>query len=152
MTCCRALTASCLSCTEGVSVDAWCEDHPETVGCGGLLGGIVGMFSSRAAAASLDPMVCCMAQTASCLACTSGEPIAEFCRNHPDMAGCDDAWNTAGGMGVAITVATASLIGVAALAATIAHRRGVRRRVPKDAHQQPSCPDAARDAAIVELL
>lgn len=31
--CCRALTAECLACTEGVSVDEYCENNPETVGC-----------------------------------------------------------------------------------------------------------------------
>lgn len=32
-TCCRALTAECLSCADGVSIDEYCADSPETVGC-----------------------------------------------------------------------------------------------------------------------
>lgn len=32
--CCRAMTAECLACTEGISVEEYCELNPETVGCG----------------------------------------------------------------------------------------------------------------------
>lgn len=31
--CCMAMTASCLSCSEGISVKEYCARHPDTVGC-----------------------------------------------------------------------------------------------------------------------
>lgn len=31
--CCKALTAQCLSCAEGLELDAYCELHPQTIGC-----------------------------------------------------------------------------------------------------------------------
>ena len=33
--CCRALTADCLSCTEGISVEEYCLRMPDTAGCPG---------------------------------------------------------------------------------------------------------------------
>ena len=33
--CCRALTADCLACTEGVTVEEYCLRSPDTVGCSG---------------------------------------------------------------------------------------------------------------------
>ena len=33
--CCKALTADCLACTIGVSVDEYCVRNPDTAGCSG---------------------------------------------------------------------------------------------------------------------
>ena len=31
--CCRALTADCLACTEGVTIEEFCIDNPDVEGC-----------------------------------------------------------------------------------------------------------------------
>ena len=33
--CCRALSADCLSCAEGITIDEYCANAPDTVGCPG---------------------------------------------------------------------------------------------------------------------
>ena len=33
--CCRALSADCLSCAEGITIDEYCANSPDTVGCPG---------------------------------------------------------------------------------------------------------------------
>merc|ERR1719495_2529327 len=38
--CCKALTAQCMSCTKGMSLDAYCAENPATYGCpraGGMM-------------------------------------------------------------------------------------------------------------------
>ena len=39
-------------------------------------------------AADFDPVFCCLAMTASCLACASGVSVGEYCQDHPDTVGC----------------------------------------------------------------
>ena len=31
--CCKAMTASCLSCASGKTIDRYCSDEPDTIGC-----------------------------------------------------------------------------------------------------------------------
>jgi len=31
--CCRAMTAECLSCVEGMGEDEYCAKNPQTIGC-----------------------------------------------------------------------------------------------------------------------
>ena len=38
--------------------------------------------------ANADPVMCCLAMTASCLACASGVSVSEYCQEHPDTVGC----------------------------------------------------------------
>ena len=33
--CCRAFSADCLSCAEGITIDEYCSNAPDTVGCPG---------------------------------------------------------------------------------------------------------------------
>ena len=35
--CCRALTAECLSCSLGITIDAYCKKFPDAVGCDKIL-------------------------------------------------------------------------------------------------------------------
>ena len=33
--CCRAFSADCLSCAEGITIDEYCAKEPDTIGCPG---------------------------------------------------------------------------------------------------------------------
>lgn len=35
------------------------------------------------------PRACCRAMTPSCLACTKGQTVAEYCRDNPSTPGCE---------------------------------------------------------------
>ena len=39
--CCRAMTAQCLACTLGQSIQQYCESNPYTLGCQGIVGNLV---------------------------------------------------------------------------------------------------------------
>jgi len=80
--CCKALTAACLSCVEGVSEEEYCEANPDTVGC--EASGAV-----ETGDAVDDPTPCCMALTADCLSCSAGVTIQEYCEANPDAIGCE---------------------------------------------------------------
>ena len=70
--CCMAMTASCLACSAGQTVQEYCRLHPETQGC------------------PLPPeeRLCCRAMTADCLSCNLDISIEEYCRLRPDTVGC----------------------------------------------------------------
>merc|ERR1719203_1254455 len=65
------MTADCLACSAGVSVDKYCRKHPKTVGC--------------------PPRMCCKAMTADCLACAQGITTEEYCDANPQVPGCFQA-------------------------------------------------------------
>eukprot|EP01063_Lacrimia_lanifica_P025737 TRINITY_DN336_c0_g1_i1.p2 TRINITY_DN336_c0_g1~~TRINITY_DN336_c0_g1_i1.p2 ORF type:complete len:207 (+),score=85.26 TRINITY_DN336_c0_g1_i1:45-665(+) len=65
--CCEALTAECLSCSEGITEEEYCAKNPDTVGC---------------------PKPCCYALTAECLSCAEGITEEEYCAEHPETIGC----------------------------------------------------------------
>merc|ERR1712012_197471 len=65
--CCLAMTADCLACSEGKTVEEYCAEKPSTEGC------------SEA---------CCMAVTAECLACAEGLTEEEYCTKHPSSEVC----------------------------------------------------------------
>jgi len=70
--CCMAMTASCLACPAGQTVQEYCRLHPETQGC------------------PLPPeeRLCCRAMTADCLSCNLDLSVEEYCRLRPDTVGC----------------------------------------------------------------
>merc|ERR1712072_1024266 len=76
--CCKALTAQCLACVQGVSQAEYCEEKPKIVGC---------------KPPPEDPKVCCDAIIASCEACKAGVPEKEYCSRNPRMNGC--SWRDA---------------------------------------------------------
>merc|ERR1712217_682839 len=75
--CCLAMSAKCLACKSGESVDEYCRKMPGTGGC-----------PATTPAASTNAPVCCKAATASCLACLGSETIDEFCKKMPETIGC----------------------------------------------------------------
>jgi hypothetical protein len=70
--CCKALTASCLACSKGMSVQEYCKKNPGKYGCKPVK----------------PPKMCCKAMTAPCMACSKGMSIAKFCKLYPGMFGC----------------------------------------------------------------
>ena len=46
-----------------------------------------------------DPVICCRAMTATCLACSSQMTVVEYCVNNPDTTGCPFAGDQQGGEG-----------------------------------------------------
>ena len=38
----------------------------------------------------MNPRPCCKALTASCLACSAGVKISEYCNKHPETPGCQE--------------------------------------------------------------
>merc|ERR1711920_283691 len=69
--CCMALTADCLACSAGMSVEDYCSQNPDTAGC----------------EAVAKP--CCMGLTADCLACSAGVSVEDYCSQIPGTAGCE---------------------------------------------------------------
>merc|ERR1740121_3193869 len=67
--CCRALTADCLACSAKQTVEEYCAENPDTVGCS---------------------QPCCRALTADCLACSAGQTVGEYCAESPDTVGCSE--------------------------------------------------------------
>lgn len=70
--CCMAMTASCLACSSGKSIQDYCEAHPETSGCPEKEG----------------KTGCCKAFLADCEACRKGITTKEFCTKEPKYLGC----------------------------------------------------------------
>lgn len=87
--CCKALTAKCLSCVEGVSEAQYCESNPATVGCEEESKEKEEEIPSSEV--STPPTPCCMALTADCLSCSQGLTVQEFCERNPEEIGCEDA-------------------------------------------------------------
>jgi len=80
--CCLAMTASCLSCSAGMTQTAYCAINPNTAGCGNVV-----------APAPVNPpsgggIGCCRAMTASCLSCAAGMTQTAYCAANPTTAGC----------------------------------------------------------------
>jgi hypothetical protein len=79
--CCMAMTASCIACSNGLSIDELCESRPLTPGCK--------KEGAEEAVPERDvPRACCRAMTASCRACSSGLSMADFCESRPRTPGC----------------------------------------------------------------
>jgi len=72
--CCRAMTAQCLACVSGQSVEEYCAGAEENIpGC----------------PREEEPSICCKALTTQCLACTVGQSVEEYCAEaEEDIAGC----------------------------------------------------------------
>jgi hypothetical protein len=68
--CCLAMSAKCLACKAGQSIDQYCKEKPDTDGCPSV------------------PPKCCKAMTATCQACAKGQTVEEYCKNMPFTAGC----------------------------------------------------------------
>merc|ERR1712203_1040491 len=66
------MTASCLSCSSGVSQEDYCAKNPSIEGCESKGGS----------------KPCCRAATASCLACASGNSVNDYCSTNPCTEGC----------------------------------------------------------------
>jgi len=115
--CCRAYTAKCLACVDGVSVQDFCKQHNnDIVGCvhasienkhemdstpsknvpslESVKSIINNTASSNVTAGIVNdiPRACCRAFTAKCLSCTEGISVEEYCRLH-QVVGCDDKKN-----------------------------------------------------------
>merc|ERR1719161_2918834 len=65
--CCRAYTAKCMSCSEGVTVEEYCRTNPYVPEC---------------------PKPCCNALRADCEACKYGVTVEEICRRNPHSHVC----------------------------------------------------------------
>jgi len=70
--CCEALTAQCLACSTGQTIQEYCRLYPETLGC----------------PLPVEERLCCSAMTADCLACNLDISVEEYCRLRPDTVGC----------------------------------------------------------------
>ena len=73
--CCEALTADCLACSLGMTVEEYCLINPNEMGCEQY--------------AQNDAIMCCMAMTADCLACSAGLTVEEYCLINPNEMGCE---------------------------------------------------------------
>lgn len=71
--CCKAMIKSCLACTEGITVAAYCEKHPGEYDC---------------PKNTTNPVFCCEAMSKSCLACSAGLSVEEYCTQNPGKYGC----------------------------------------------------------------
>ena len=71
--CCKAMIKSCLACSEGITVAAFCEKHPGEYDC---------------PSNTTNPVVCCEAMLKSCLACSEGVSVEEYCKLHPNEYDC----------------------------------------------------------------
>jgi len=87
--CCTAMTAACLACAEGVSVNVFCASpkHTRVAGCS-MPAHTTNPTKLPAPASSGD--VCCAAMTAVCLSCQRGVTVTAFCaeQDHAGVAGC----------------------------------------------------------------
>jgi len=70
--CCRAFSAECLACSNGVSVEEFCAENPGTADC------------------PEEPTICCRALTADCLACSAGVTVEQYCQDNAGTAGCPE--------------------------------------------------------------
>jgi len=73
--CCRAMSAKCLACAAGQTLEEYCQDKPEAAGCP--------EEEPQAAA-------CCRGMTKECLACAAGQTVEEYCEEDPWAAGCEE--------------------------------------------------------------
>merc|ERR1719316_2554834 len=80
--CCRAMSAKCLACSAGQSVEEYCSENPSTAGCADVVP------SETTSPAPEQPRACCRAMSAKCLACTANQSVEEYCSENPSTAGC----------------------------------------------------------------
>jgi len=89
--CCEALTAECLSCQLGVTLEEFCTTSPSTPGCTPV------PTEKPTENPTEDPTenptenpteVCCKETTAECLSCFIGVTKEEFCADSPCTRGC----------------------------------------------------------------
>eukprot|EP01065_Artemidia_motanka_P007790 TRINITY_DN138_c0_g1_i1.p1 TRINITY_DN138_c0_g1~~TRINITY_DN138_c0_g1_i1.p1 ORF type:complete len:1954 (+),score=787.18 TRINITY_DN138_c0_g1_i1:174-5864(+) len=80
--CCMAMTADCLACAKGVSVQEYCAS-----------GTAMGCSRSDGTAARPVKRVCCRARTATCMACAAGKSVKEYCATDEGamVPGCMEA-------------------------------------------------------------
>ena len=95
--CCKAMTAQCLACAEGVSPHEYCQEYPQTEGCKrepDSMDGNIGiiMDGSPIGTNGFDG-ICCKAMTAPCLACAAGVTPYEYCLKYPETIGCKSDCN-----------------------------------------------------------
>lgn len=96
--CCMAMTASCLSCSQGISEAEFCLLLPDTPGC------VKETPTEPPTEPATEPpkppeiptetptkppRFCCRAMTASCLACALGVSELEYCLGNPSTVGCE---------------------------------------------------------------
>ena len=74
--CCQALTAPCLACSAGLTVDEYCQQNPGTSGC--------------------PTTTCCQAMTPQCLACQQGLSVDQYCQQNPGTTGCPSGTSSSG--------------------------------------------------------
>jgi len=87
--CCRALTAECMSCSQGLTVEEYCEKNKGTKVIGCPKPEPVDKTSPIAPVVDpKPPVVCCLAMTASCLSCSEGVTVNEYCEKKPQTFGC----------------------------------------------------------------
>eukprot|EP01047_Picozoa_sp_COSAG01_P034370 COSAG01_NODE_2578_length_7431_cov_6.566148_1_plen_826_part_00 len=89
--CCQAMTASCIACSRGLTVAQVCLQDPTVSGCRQQTptrGSPSPPAPSSPTAAPLPPPICCMAMTASCIACSRGLTVAQVCLQDPTISGC----------------------------------------------------------------
>lgn len=89
--CCLANTASCYACQAGMSEADLCKSYPDTAGCPSAPTPTPAPDSTTAAPTRPPPTPCCLAMTATCLACQAGVSVEEFCTAGPgnaQVAGC----------------------------------------------------------------
>jgi hypothetical protein len=74
ITCCMAMTATCLACREKVTKEEFCgrKENKVVAGCESIK----------------PPTACCKAMTADCMSCAAGVTVAEFCAKQPKTNGC----------------------------------------------------------------
>eukprot|EP00418_Pyrodinium_bahamense_P065950 CAMPEP_0179092160 /NCGR_PEP_ID=MMETSP0796-20121207/42137_1 /TAXON_ID=73915 /ORGANISM="Pyrodinium bahamense, Strain pbaha01" /LENGTH=506 /DNA_ID=CAMNT_0020789763 /DNA_START=64 /DNA_END=1582 /DNA_ORIENTATION=- len=118
--CCMAMTASCLACVEGVSVEEYCADHQhvDVQDCDAPVTPAIGVPAStlvpdetttlpmsshappeptstpvQVPTSSQTPVsTCCMAVTATCLACREGVSVEDYCadQRRSGTPGCEE--------------------------------------------------------------
>jgi len=79
--CCYAMTADCLACAAGISVEEYCKLNSKSFGCE--------KFAAKSLPPVVAPVMCCKAMTADCFACSAGVTVEEFCNLSPGSIGCE---------------------------------------------------------------
>jgi len=72
--CCMGMTADCLSCNAGMTMESYCQQFPTTDGC--------------VMTVSKSENFCCSAMIAECLSCTAGMSVESYCAQFPGTDGC----------------------------------------------------------------
>merc|ERR1719220_126336 len=86
--CCKAMTADCLACAQGITTEEYCDANPQFPGCFQAKILPAALEVGRAESLGKPPKFCCMGMTADCLACSAGVSVDKYCRKHPKTVGC----------------------------------------------------------------